>query len=101
MKLEEIEIDRISVSDLNVRKSENQEELNNLAKSIKEHGLLQPIIITSKGSEKYNLIAGQRRLNAFKLLNLKTIQAIVLKNQDELNILTLSTVENLQRRNNS
>ena len=97
MKLAEINIENISISDFNVRKSMNTEELNNLANSIKEHGLLQPIIVTLKGNNNYELIAGQRRLNACESLGWKSIAATIIENTDELKILTLSTVENLQR----
>ncbi len=97
MKLEEINIDDISISEFNVRKSPDDEELNNLANSIKEHGLLQPIIVTLKGDNKYELIAGQRRLNACESLDWKSIPANIIENTDDLKILTLSTVENLQR----
>ena len=97
MKLAEIKIDNISISEFNVRKSLDDEELKNLANSIKEHGLLQPIIVTLKGDNKYELIAGQRRLNACKSLGLKSILTIIIENADERKILTLSAVENLQR----
>jgi len=97
MNLAEINIDNISLSEFNVRKSLDDEELTNLANSIKEHGLLQPIIVTLKGADEYELIAGQRRLNACKSLDWKSIPANIIKNSDNLKILTLSTVENLQR----
>lgn len=97
IKLEEINIDHILISEFNVRKSRDDEELKNLAKSINEHGLLQPIIVMLKGVNNYELIAGQRRLKACKSLDIKSIPAIIIENADELKVLTLSTVENLQR----
>ena len=69
MKIEDVPTDQIKVSRFNVRKLKDVEELNNLANSINEHGLLQPIIVSKKSNGNYELIAGQRRFIAcFKKL---------------------------------
>ena len=77
------------------------ENLTSLMKSIKENGLLQPVIVfKQKGNSKFKLIAGNRRFHAIQKLGLKTINAHVL--DDELNSedeLLLNLVENLQRTN--
>ncbi len=97
MEISDIEISRITISPFNVRKNLEESALDNLANSIKENGLLQPIIVKIKNKTKFELIAGQRRLLACKKLRWKKIPAIVIENVDDLKALTLSTVENLQR----
>jgi ParB family chromosome partitioning protein len=69
--------------------------LGELAASIKEHGILQPIVVTKQG-KGYQLIAGERRLRASKLAGLKTIPAIV-RSFSEQQKLELALIENLQR----
>ncbi len=71
--------------------------LGELAASVKEHGILQPIVVTQKGAG-YELIAGERRLRATKLAGLKTIPAIV-RSFSEQQKLELALIENLQREN--
>lgn len=98
MQVKEIPIEDISISELNVRKaSKEDQELNTLANSIQENGLLQPIIVKQQKDNKFKLIAGQRRYNACNVLNWHSIPAVIIENADELKVLTLSTVENLQR----
>ena len=100
MKIENIPINDIVISKFNVRKSISEEELDNLANSIKENELLQPIIVTLRNDNKYELIAGQRRYFACKdKLHWTEIPARVLPDADDLKIVTLSTIENLQRVN--
>lgn len=72
------------------------DNLKDLSESIKEHGIIQPIIVTRIGENKYELIAGERRLQASKLTGIKEIPAIVrlATNQEKLEI---ALVENIQR----
>jgi ParB family chromosome partitioning protein len=74
------------------------DNLKELAESIKEHGIIQPILITKINGSKYELIAGERRLQASKLAGLKEIPAIIrlATNQQKLE---LALVENIQRHN--
>ncbi len=76
----------------------SEEELGALAQSIKEHGVLQPIIIRRKGDGMFELIAGERRLRAATLAGLSTIPALVRNSNDEKS-LALALVENIQRQN--
>jgi ParB family chromosome partitioning protein len=78
------------------RRDFNPEELKELADSIKIHGVLQPIIVSEKVDGGYNLVAGERRFRASKLLNLPTIPAIVkvLENEQQLEV---ALIENIQR----
>ena len=72
------------------------DNLKELSESIKEHGIIQPILVTKIDKDKYELIAGERRLQASKLINKETIPAIVrlATNQEKLE---LALVENIQR----
>ncbi len=69
--------------------------LQELADSIKEHGVLQPIVVVKKG-DKYQIVAGERRWRASKLAEKKTIPAIV-RTLDAQNMLELAIIENAQR----
>lgn len=79
------------------RKTFNQEALEELAESIRNYGVFQPIIV-KKGIKGYDLIAGERRLRASKLAGLPTIPAIVKDFSDE-QMREISLLENLQREN--
>lgn len=78
------------------RKLFDEEKIRELAESIRENGLLQPIIVVKKHDNTYELIAGERRLSAFKVLGEKHIPAII-ETIDEEKSAILALVENLQR----
>ena len=71
--------------------------LNELAASIKEHGIIQPIVVRRLG-EKYEIIAGERRFKAAKLINLATVPAIIHEMDDDKSA-EVAIVENIQRKN--
>lgn len=71
--------------------------LDDLMNSIKEHGIIQPLIVTQKG-EAYELIAGERRLRSAKNLGLKTVPVLV-READAQKKLEIALIENLQREN--
>jgi ParB family chromosome partitioning protein len=75
-----------------------EDELEGLAQSIKEHGVLQPIVVRRKGDGVYELIAGERRLRAATIAGSPTIPALVRNSNDEKS-LALALVENIQRQN--
>ena len=75
----------------------DEDELTGLPKSIQQHGLLQPLVITPNGN-KYYIIAGERRWRASKKAGLKTVPAIV-RSSEQLERLELALVENVQRVN--
>ena len=74
----------------------DRDNLKELSESIKEHGIIQPILVTKIDNNKYELIAGERRLQATKLVGIKEIPAIVrlATNQEKLE---LALIENVQR----
>lgn len=96
-KIVEMKINEIEPDINQPRKMFDEEKLTELADSIKEHGVLQPIIVT-KRDEYYQIIAGERRWRASKLAGLKTIPTIV-RDYDEKKIREVSLIENIQREN--
>lgn len=82
------------------RKTFNQEDLNDLASSIKEKGVLQPILLRSVKNKPYlyEIIAGERRYRASKIAGLSEIPALV-KNIDDSNAMEIALIENIQREN--
>lgn len=92
----EIPVARISPNPYQPRKSIEQESLDGLAESIREQGLLQPIVVRKTGSEAFELIAGERRLRAFERLKLSSIPARIIEANDAKSA-SLALIENLQR----
>ena len=99
-QIRDIDIEDISPNPYQPRKNFDKEALSELAESIKEYGLLQPIVVIDKGDDEYLLVAGERRLRAHKLAGLDTIKAIVADfNIDDARLRELALIENIQREN--
>ncbi len=94
--INEIELSKIEVNPFQPRTRFDEEALNELAASIKEIGLIQPITLRKIGDEKYQIIAGERRFRASQLAGLQSIPAYIRKAKDE-GMLELALVENIQR----
>ena len=94
-KVIEVPINKIKANPWQPRDNFADNALQDLVGSIKEHGILQPLIVTEKNDE-YELIAGERRLRAAKLLKLKTVPALI-RQAEEQQKLELALVENLHR----
>ena len=90
-----VSIKEISLSKFQARKKFNQDKLRELSESIEKNGLIQPIIIR-KGKKNFELVAGERRLKACKLIGLKEISAII-SNFDDRKAFESGLIENLQR----
>jgi ParB family chromosome partitioning protein len=93
---EEIELSNISANPKQPRTNFDEDQLTELALSIKEVGLLQPPIVRSLGNGKYQLIMGERRFRAAKLAGLKTIPVIIRQTSDD-QLLREAIVENIHR----
>ncbi len=92
----ELELELIEINPFQPRTSFNEESLNELARSIKELGVIQPITVRKLEFNKFQLISGERRLRASKIAGLKTVPAYVrIANDNES--LTMALVENIQR----
>ena len=94
-QLKQLKLDDIVRDEEQPRREFNKEAIEALAASIKEHGVLQPIVVT-KEDGKYKIVAGERRWRASKIAGLKKIPAIV-RTLDSQNRLELSIIENAQR----
>ena len=91
----EVEISKVHANPNQPRKNFDEDALNELAASIKTHGIIQPIVV-NKDENGYMIIAGERRWRASKIAGLDTIPCIV-KNYTERQIKEISIIENLQR----
>lgn len=91
-----IEVSLIKPNPNQPRKIFDEEKLQELSLSIKEHGLLQPIVVVEDEDGTYTLIAGERRLRAHKLAQIDEIKAIIVS-EDELRLRELALIENIQR----
>lgn len=89
--------ERIMINPQQPRTHFSEAALNDLAESIRQHGIIQPLIVTKKGSD-FELIAGERRLRSAKLIGLKEVPVIV-REEKEQKKLELALIENLQREN--
>ncbi len=93
----QLEIDQILPNPSQPRQAMEQESLEELAASIREHGILQPLIVSQgEAADQYILIAGERRWRAAKLVGLKTVPVILREATDQQR-LELALIENLQR----
>jgi len=98
-RFETIPVDAISPNPHQPRKNFDEEQLQELAHSIKEDGLLQPVVVKKNlDGDGYILIAGERRWRAVKLLGKSSIKAIILSN-DTIDLKVLALIENTQRAN--
>lgn len=90
-----IEIDEIAPNESQPRKTFNKEKLEELARSIKTHGVIQPIVVRKQGSH-YEVVAGERRWRAARIAGLSEVPCIVRELTDEQNML-VAIIENVQR----
>ncbi len=92
----ELEIGKIKPNPNQPRKNFDIDALNELASSIKIHGIVQPIVVNKQSNDEYLIIAGERRWRAANICGLKTVPVIV-KNYTEKQVKEISIIENLQR----
>jgi ParB family chromosome partitioning protein len=91
----EVEITEISVNPHQPRKSFDQDKLAELARSVEQHGVLQPLIVRPF-AESYQLVAGERRLRAAKMAGLPRVPVII-KSLSDREMMEIALIENLQR----
>ena len=94
----EINIDKIKRNNNQPRSNFNEKQLNELAKSISTHGIIQPITVRKIDENTYQLISGERRFRASKISKLKSIPAFI-KNAKDNEMLEMALIENIQREN--
>lgn len=98
MHIQYIPIDKIRPNPYQPRRVFEKEQLDELANSIKEYGVMQPITIRYINGTSYELVTGERRLRASKIAELETIPAIVVEITDK-DSAVIALIENLQRQN--
>jgi ParB family chromosome partitioning protein len=96
-KILNLPLDSIEVNPNQPRKQFNEDSIKGLSESIREDGLLQPVVVRKRG-DRYQLVLGERRLKAARLAGVATIPAM-LKTVEDVDSLRLALVENLQREN--
>ena len=94
-QVQEVSVDLVDPNPFQPRKEFDDVSLSELADSIKTHGVVQPLVVTKAG-QRYQLIAGERRLRASKLANLATVP-VVIRSFDEQDQLEIAVIENIQR----
>lgn len=92
----EIDINLIKPNKEQPRKNFDVERIADLANSIKEHGIIQPVVLKKEDNETYTIIAGERRWRAARSLSLKTVPAVIM-DLDDRSLLEVSLIENIQR----
>ncbi len=93
-----IPLSQIEINPFQPRKDFNEKALQELANSIKVHGVIQPVTVRKLNKNKYQLIAGERRLRASRMVDLETIPSYVRTANDQ-EMLEMGLIENIQREN--
>ena len=93
----ELSLDKIFVNPNQPRTNFDSNEIDNLAVSIKELGIIQPITVRKVNENKYEIISGERRYRASKIANLDSIPCYIKAVENDTDLLKMSLVENLQR----
>ena len=92
----EIDLEKITAGRYQPRQEFDSVKIQELAESIKKHGVLSPILVREAGLDKFEVIAGERRVRASKIAGLKTIPSLVNQKEDQ-EALEAALIENLQR----
>lgn len=95
-RVEELPTEKIFPNQFQPRTVFNEDKIAELAQTIKEHGIIQPIIVRKMGPDYYEIIAGERRFRASLTLEMETIPAVVQEMDDE-EVAAIALIENLQR----
>jgi ParB family chromosome partitioning protein len=96
--LQDLQIGYLQAGKYQPRRDMMQEALDELANSIRVQGILQPIVVRETGHQKYEIIAGERRWRAAKLVGLETVPCLIKNVEDEAAI-AIALIENIQREN--
>jgi ParB family chromosome partitioning protein len=95
-RVEKIPVNQVRANLYQPRRHFDETALQELANSIKRHGIIQPLVVTPLKQGKYSLIAGERRWRAAQLAGLETVPAII-RDRQELEQLEIALIENVQR----
>jgi ParB family chromosome partitioning protein len=95
--LANIPIDQISPNPYQPRKTFNDASIEELARSVREHGIIQPLVVTRIGDHKYRLIAGERRFRAAQKAGLDAVPVVIKETMTDGDVLQVALIENIQR----
>lgn len=95
--LANIPIDQISPNPYQPRKTFNDSSIEELARSVREHGIIQPLVVTKTGDNRYRLIAGERRFRAAQKAGLDSVPVVIKESMADGDILQVALIENIQR----
>ncbi len=96
-KPHEVKLELIVVNTEQPRHHFSHPELEDLMNSIREHGILQPLVVSKVDDDRYELVAGERRYRAAKMLGLGTVPVVLRDTKDDQDKLILALIENIQR----
>ncbi len=92
-----VPIEQISPNPYQPRRTFNDASIEELARSVREHGIIQPLVVTRTGDNKYRLIAGERRFRAAQKAGLSVVPVVVKETMTDSDVLQVALIENIQR----
>ena len=95
--LAQIPLDRIAINPYQPRKTFDEKAIDDLTRSVREHGIVQPIVVTRTSDNRYRLIAGERRFRAAQKAGLQNVPAVIKDLLQESDALQIALIENIQR----
>jgi ParB family chromosome partitioning protein len=95
--LAEVPVEQISPNPYQPRRTFNDASLEELARSVREHGIIQPLVVTKIGDNKYRLIAGERRFRAAQKAGLTSVPVVIKETMADTDVLQVALIENIQR----
>jgi ParB family transcriptional regulator, chromosome partitioning protein len=95
--LAEVPIEQISPNPYQPRRTFNDASIEELARSVREHGIIQPLVVTRTGDSKYRLIAGERRFRAAQKAGLSVVPVVIKETMTDSDTLQVALIENIQR----
>lgn len=93
----EVPIEQISPNPYQPRRTFNDASIEELSRSVREHGIIQPLVVTKVGDHRYRLIAGERRFRAAQKAGLVTVPVVIKETMADTDILQVALIENIQR----
>jgi ParB family chromosome partitioning protein len=95
--LAEVPIEQISPNPYQPRRTFNDASIEELSRSVREHGIIQPLVVTRTGDHKYRLIAGERRFRAAQKAGLSIVPVVIKETMTDSDTLQVALIENIQR----
>ncbi|HYK00259.1 MAG TPA: ParB/RepB/Spo0J family partition protein [Thermoanaerobaculia bacterium] len=95
--LAEVPIEQISPNPYQPRRTFNDASIEELSRSVREHGIIQPLVVTRTGDHKYRLIAGERRFRAAQKAGLSVVPVVIKETMTDSDTLQVALIENIQR----